>query len=426
MKIAFVALSAPGHLNPTTALARQLQSRNHDVIVISLPDAEPYVRAAGLEFLPYCENVYSPNSSNEVRRQMSKLQGEDALRFTIGALGGLMEVAVNSLPAKLAAAGVDAVVLDTYQFYIELIPMSLGLPYAHVSNALHFDYSGYTPLCVYDWSHESTPAGLARNRKGVADLTQMLKQANAGVRAFAERAGLKIDWDSPAATISELSWITQTPKEFDFESSHWPAQFRHTGPFHDGNGRIDVDFPWERLTGEPLVYASMGTVQTGLADVFRAISTTAMKRKGFQLVLSVGQYLDPEEIGPVPSNAIIVKRAPQLELLKRASVCITHAGLNTVLEALAQGVPQLAIPVTNDQPGVATRIAEKKTGLVLPLKDLTASRLSLLLDAVLNDSTYRANARYFQKVIAETNGLSTAADLVEQAFGLTKKCKAVC
>jgi hypothetical protein len=48
------------------------------------------------------------------------------------------------------------------------------------------------------------------------------------------------------------------------------------------------------------------------------------------------------------------------------------------------------------------------------------------LDEVLNDSTYRANARYFQKVIAETNGLSTAADLVEQAFGLTKKCQAVC
>ncbi|HXM26065.1 MAG TPA: hypothetical protein VN957_08570 [Chthoniobacterales bacterium] len=174
MRIAFVALSAPGHLNPTTALARQLQSRDHDVIVISLPDAEPYVRAAGLAFLPYCENVYS----------------------------------------------------------------------------LHFDYSGYTPLCMYDWPHETTPAALARNRKGVANLTQMLKQANAGVRGYAERAGLKIDWDNPSATISELGWITQTPKEFDFESSHWPTQFRHTGPFHDGNGRIDVDFPWERLTGE--------------------------------------------------------------------------------------------------------------------------------------------------------------------------------
>jgi hypothetical protein len=73
------------------------------------------------------------------------------------------------------------------------------------------------------------------------------------------------------------------------------------------------------------------------------------------LVLAIGAQLDPEQIGPVPSNAIIVKRAPQLELLKQSSVCITHAGLNTVLEALSQGVPQVAIPVTHDQPGVAAR-----------------------------------------------------------------------
>jgi MGT family glycosyltransferase len=165
----------------------------------------------------------------------------------------------------------------------------------------------------------------------------------------------------------------------------------------------------------------MGTVQTGLANVFHAILAAATKRKDFQLVLSVGNTLDPEQIGPLPSNAIIVKRAPQLELLKQASVCVTHAGLNTVLEALAQGVSQVAIPVTNDQPGVAARIANKKTGLFVPLKDLTASRLSVLLDEVLNDSSYRDNARYFQKVIADSNGLSVAADLLEQAFGLTEK-----
>ena len=117
----------------------------------------------------------------------------------------------------------------------------------------------------------------------------------------------------------------------------------------------------------------------------------------------------------------MVKRAPQLELLKRTSVCITHAGLNTALEALAEGVPQVAIPVTVDQPGVAARIAEKKAGLFVPLKELNVSRLTLLLDQVLTDSTYRDNARNFQKVIAETNGLSKAADLLERAFGLTRK-----
>lgn len=79
-------------------------------------------------------------------------------------------------------------------------------------------------------------------------------------------------------------------------------------------------------------------------------------------MLSIGNLLRRDEIGTVPNNAIVVNNAPQLELLKKASVCITHGGFNTVLEALTQGVPQIAIPVTNDQPGVAARIEYKKTG----------------------------------------------------------------
>jgi zeaxanthin glucosyltransferase len=106
-------------------------------------------------------------------------------------------------------------------------------------------------------------------------------------------------------------------------------------------------------------------------------------------------------------------------LLKKASVCITHAGFNTVLEALTQGVPQIAIPVTNDQPGVAARIADKKTGKTTSLDGLDASNLPALLDEVVNNPIYRDNSRSIQKAIAKKNRLSVAADLLEQAFGLT-------
>ena len=424
MRIAFVALSAPGHLNPTTALARQLQSRNHEVVIISLPDAEPYVRAAGLAFLPYCETAFfSAGSSHaEIRRQLSVIQGMDGVKLVIESLGGpMMEAALSSLPAALATARADAVVLDTNQYYVELIPLSLGLPYVHVSNALHCDFSGYTPLCFYDWPHETTPAALTRNQKGVANIARLLKEANAAVRAYAERAGLKIDWDEPGSTLSPLASITQVPRAFDFESSHWPSQFHHTGPFHDGNGRENADFPWERLTGEPLIYASMGTVMNGRVEAFRTIVAALANHKDLQLVLSVGNRAEPDQIGPAPNNAIIVKRAPQLELLKRTSVCVTHAGLNTVLESLTQGVPQVAIPVTFDQPGVAARIADKQTGLVTSLDKLTPEHLSTLLSEVLSNPTYRASAGKIQKAIASTNGLSAAADLIEDSLGVTKK-----
>jgi MGT family glycosyltransferase len=165
----------------------------------------------------------------------------------------------------------------------------------------------------------------------------------------------------------------------------------------------------------------MGTVMNGRVDVFRTIVAALTKHKDLQPVLSVGDRVDLDQIEPAPKNAIIVKRAPQLELLKRSSVCITHAGLNTVLESLAQGVPQIAIPVTHDQPGVAARIADKQTGVVTSLDKLTAEHLSTLLDDVLSDPRYRANARKLQKAIATANGLSVAADLIEESLGVINK-----
>ena len=410
MKLGFICPNVPGHLNPMTLLGRELQARNHDVVFLYSSNASGLPCVPGPEKDPIYEN----------RGQTSKLQGEDALKFGLRLVMNQTEAILKSLPAIVQANRVDALLLDPIQFYAELGPMQLGMPFIHVSNALHLDYSGYTPLHVYGWPHETTPEALARNREGVAKFAKILDSGNAGIRAHAESVGLRIDWEDLGSTISPLASITQTPRAFDFESSHWPPQFHHTGPFHDGKGREKVDFPWDRLTGEPLIYASMGTIMNGQADVFRTIVAALAKHKDLQLVLSMGDQVDPELIGPVPSNAIIVKRAPQLELLKHTSVCITHAGLNTVLESLTQGVPQVAIPVAADQPGVAARIAEKQTGVVTSLEKLTAEHLSTLINEVLNNSTYRDSARKLQKAIAEANGLSVAADLIERSLGATK------
>ncbi len=410
MKLGFICLNLPGHLNPMTTLARHLQNRGHEVVFLYTTSA------AGLPFIRGDEKDHF----NENRPQVSKMQGEDALQFSIRMVMDQTETILKTLPTIVQENGIEALLIDAVQLYAELGAIELGLPYIHVSNALHFDFSGHTPLSFYDWPHQTTPAALARNREGVAKFANMLNGANAGIKKYAAKAGLRIDWENLHSTLSPLASITQAPEAFDFESSHWPSQFHHTGPFHDGHGREKIDFPWEQLTGQPLIYASMGTILNGRVDVFRTIVAALAKHKHLQLVLSVGDQIDPKQIGPAPSNAIIVKRAPQLEILKRTSVCVTHAGLNTVLESLTQGVPQLAIPVTYDQPGIGARIAAKKTGVVTSLDKLSAEHLSSLLDKVLNDSTYRNNARRMQQAIAKANGLSVAADLVEESLGITK------
>jgi MGT family glycosyltransferase len=167
----------------------------------------------------------------------------------------------------------------------------------------------------------------------------------------------------------------------------------------------------------------MGTAQNGLEDLFNTIAQAVGERAGMQLVLSIGPVLDPQQIESLPANAIVVNRAPQIELLKRSALCITNAGLNTTLESLTQGVPLVAIPVTNDQPGVAARIAYTKTGAFVPFKELTVSRLTLLIDEVLWNPEYRDNANRLGQAIANTNGLEKAVDLLEEALGLPRPLK---
>jgi zeaxanthin glucosyltransferase len=307
-------------------------------------------------------------------------------------------------------------VIDTIHAFLELVPMSLGMPYAQVWNVVHSDLSGATPPCFFSWPHESTPEARIRNRVGVETVAEMFAPLIPLAMSYAEKMGLKIDWTDFAATTSKLAIITQTPKEFDFADIPWPAHFHYTGPFHDKNGREPVAFPWKELNGKPLVYTSMGTLVNGLATVYKTVLRAVGQLPEIQVVLSVGENVKPESLGTIPSNVVVVRTAPQIELLKRAALCITHAGLNTALESLAQGVPMVAIPIGYDQPGVAARIAHHGVGEFVDIEDLTVERTRGLIEQVLNNPGYREKARWFQKVIAQTRRRDLAAEVIERAF----------
>lgn len=122
----------------------------------------------------------------------------------------------------------------------------------------------------------------------------------------------------------------------------------------------------------------------------------------------------------LPGNPLVVKYAPQLELLQKASLNITHAGLNTTLESLSYGVPMVAIPVTDDQPGVAARIAWTGAGEFVPLSRLSVPRLRKTIKRVLTKESYKQNALRLQEDIRSYEGVSRAVDIIEQAVSIGK------
>jgi zeaxanthin glucosyltransferase len=417
MKIGFYTPPVPGHMNPMTALARRMKSRGHEVCVISFTDAKHFAHAAQLPFLPICEKQYPPGKLGAVLQENSQLHGLASMKFVFDVfLAQSLKYVVPELSELLLRENIDALVLDDAQLGLSLVPMHLGMPYATVANALYMDFSGNTPFFFFDWPNDSSSEGLTRNREALKKVDYVFESCRVEARACAERLGLKIDWADPFALKSKIAWIAQLPEAFDFKNIPWPPQFHYTGPFNDGQGRMDANFPWEKLTGEPMTYASMGTVQNGVESVFNIITEAVGQQRGTQLVLSIGPFIKPESLKAVPANAIVLPHIPQVEVLKRASLCITHGGLNTTLESLTQGVPMVAIPVTNDQPGVAARIAYTKTGIFIPVEELSIERLSTAIDEVQSNPKYRQNARHMKRVIAKTNGLDKAATLLEEAF----------
>ncbi len=177
-----------------------------------------------------------------------------------------------------------------------------------------------------------------------------------------------------------------------------------------------MDFPWSRLDpGRPLVYASMGTLQNGVLRTFRMIAE-ACAGLDLQLVISLGGGQDPALLGDLPGDPIVVGYAPQLELIQRSALTISHGGLNTALESLAWGVPMVVLPVAYDQPGVGARVEWSGVGRSIPVGRLTVDRLRDAVRIVLSNPAYREQASRLQSSIEAADGLNRAADLIEEAF----------
>jgi UDP:flavonoid glycosyltransferase YjiC (YdhE family) len=137
--------------------------------------------------------------------------------------------------------------------------------------------------------------------------------------------------------------------------------------------------------------------------------------------------LDPELFGVVPANIKLVPYAPQAELLRRARLCIFHAGLNTALDCLENGVPMVAIPIASEQPGIAMRIARLGAGLVVSLAKINAASLNAAVQAALIQPDYREAAVSVAREIARLDSAAEAVQLTEQVLsvhGVTPtKCK---
>ncbi|MEU5752923.1 macrolide family glycosyltransferase [Streptomyces sp. NPDC047829] len=384
--IAFLNIGMHGHINPTLPVAAELVRRGHTVTYHTSPAFREEIAATGASVRLY------PGGDQPLPDPPTPVTLVEALART----------ALGLLPAVLADLRddrPDLVVHDSACLWGALAARELGVPAA--SSFTTFAYNRHVPSPTRG-SRELLTAAAARPRSllgyAAARLALHRRYATSGVPLL------------DLADIRQPLNLVYTSRAFQPAVEEFDRSYRFVGP-SIGARPDDPSFPSDRLR-DPVLYASLGTVFNADPRLLRTFAT-ALAPLGGTVVVSTGQT-DPAALGALPVNVLARRSVPQLEVLDRAALFVTHGGMNSVNEAMFAGVPLLVVPQGADQPMVARRVVELGAGLSIRTENVTEDSVRAVARRLLEDSRYRAATAGLRATQREAGGYRRAADELER------------
>jgi zeaxanthin glucosyltransferase len=390
-------------------LARKLEERGHRATFFGFPDMAPRL-PAGLSFQAFGERDQPPGSLEPYLTRLASLGGPVSMWRFIRDLAGFTDVICRQLPSALDRVAPDALIIDQTDAAASLVATALGIRFVNIANALPLNLEPGVPPPVLPWPYDPSAKGLRRNRGGYRVARLVERPITKVIRRHAARLG-RPDIRFADETWSTRAQITQCVRGLDFPRERLPANFHYVGPFRGADDPLDFDLPSD---GRPLIFCSLGTLQGSRARIFRHVADAAAELD-VTLVIAHGGLLPSSETARLRGRPIVRTYVPQRALLARSALAITHAGFNTVMDALSFGVPMLALPITFEQPATAARLERVGAGVALH-RGRGPARIRRAVAEVLEKPGYRDAARRLQADIEAAGGVSRAADLIEASL----------
>ncbi|MFG2316063.1 macrolide family glycosyltransferase [Streptomyces tendae] len=384
--IAFLNIGMHGHINPTLPVAAELVRRGHTVTYHTSPAFREEIAATGATVRLY------PGGDQPLPDPPAPITLMEALART----------ALDLLPAVLADLRddrPDLIVHDSACLWGALAARALGVP--AVSSFTTFAYNRHVPSPTRA-SRELLAEAAARPR----NLAGYLGARLALRRRFAATGVPLLD----LADIRQPLNLVYTSRAFQPAVEEFDRSYRFVGP-SIGARPDDPSFPSDRLR-DPVLYASLGTVFNAEPLMLRTFAAALSPLAG-TVVVSTGKT-DPSALGELPGNVLVRRSVPQLQVLDRAALFITHGGMNSVNEALFAGVPLLVVPQGADQPMVARRVVDLGAGLSIRTENVTEDSVRAVARRLLEDSRYRAATSGLRATQREAGGYRRAADELER------------
>lgn len=368
-----------GHVNATLPVVRELVDRGEDITYYLTDAFRPQVERTGARF----------------HRYESTLEG--------GPIG--------FLPARMPG--------ESRHVLSQLL---------EVVRADRPDYLVYDPMCLWGWMIGQLlriPAIMFRPTMAIAPRTgpfavflksratmfpELFEQSAKELGALMREHGLPpTDLIGMMGHVEPLNLVC-VPRSFQPEGDTFDERFLFVGPSIQPRGDAG-DFPFAHLAEGPTLYISLGTIFNNRPEFYR-MCFAAFGGTHWRVVLATGHAVNLAELGPIPDNFLVRPSVPQLEVLERTDVFLTHGGANSLMEAFSYGVPVVVIPQMAEQPLNALRVVELGLGLALEKETVTVEQLQQAVARVSSEPEFRTKARAMQQDVRASGGYRRAAEAI--------------
>ena len=424
--IVFMPFHWASDLNPTFALARKLRNRGHQVHYLCIPDTEPRIRSQGFDFTPIFSRAFPEGTL--AKQYESEAQGERYgwAEFRDRFQGTCELLREGELNRAIRHLHPDLLLTSSGTPWVGIAACKTGVPVmSFCSTLISVEDSVIPPFSTELIPKPTWPSHLRiwlewkklfwsrRRRSRDWDISEDLKALARDCGYPLEKIDFRVEtW--PRLLLPELVFF---PKELDFPRSRKPEGAFFIEALVDIERR-DGDFPWDRIDdGKPLVYCTLGSVlpfkfPARASGFFQMFIDAMAQRPELQGVVTIGNHLKPDEFN-CPENVFITSVAPQVEVLKRASLMVSHGGVTGVKESAFMGVPMLLIPLSYDEFGNAARVVYHGLGARLRLKEVSVLELGRLIDRLLEDSSYSARAKIMSEKLSKLEQQSPGVAIIE-------------
>jgi zeaxanthin glucosyltransferase len=433
--IAFLMLPEYSALNATFQFAKLLRGRGHRVIYLGPSAFEAHVTRQGLEYdvlrpwWPYDADAALETPSSTWREKIWQHRAiSRSYDQTLKALDSWLE---QSDPALVFLDPINwTLAPPLLRFGTRIISLSITL-----GAAMRFDappvFSGTVPpdrvglrerlTFIWEW---------------LTAIGRIVRQATPGLLAVAapkywdrnalvlvRRHGGRLRWGEYGPRLAVPEMVT-APKELEFATIARRPTRLYLGSCVD-EARRDGDFIWPGIRSDrSLVYCSLGTYSASypFASQFLAAVVDAMRDcPEWEALVQVGASIDLKAAKTQPTNVHFAKWVPQIEILRRATIFITHGGCGSVREGIHCAVPMLVVPCWYDQFGNAARVAYHRIGLTTDISTVGSARIrSLLLELVHGE--YTANIQRMRARIRKSDATRECARFVESVLSESPPC----